>query len=734
MNCAGGIAELLLDQIMIRERIRSTTPEEREQLFNELMITTIFFRRIETDPAFRWTLCTRIASDEEGSGMLRAAIIGAMEEKEGGNRHSYAAFDQVSLSALFSEESGLPLHFWQMKWAGILYKQIAFPTAIQTSPPGKQEILHPMDRAIISSFMQEREMTQMKCNDLFSLEHFTDALTDVACRWFTRLSGDEQRSLLNRRYPEEGWEPLIETIILFDQPTGALIDAARYCNGSHLIDAARKLYSHALTETDDPVEKAVCYREMGLLSRNLGDADRAFHEFQSALLASRDLTGPDLDAFDDVLIYLCETADRIGLSQEGDALFERLIRIADGLFGERRRELLTRIASSCRRSGMFDREYTIIEMLIEEADLDGAVLFRLDTLNRAMRSDGNLDYALLLDLEAGTEAEYTLIRGLLAFGAFQFDDALIWFKRSQAVQNRPIIRLWIARAAWYAGIPCSDSDERDDLLETRIIRRFLQGKSIHDAAEVLIKTEKEEDEEYDSILILLEAARGTDLDSWLSTYTELLQSAAIPQSRRTYLLRITGKVLSECGIKDAISLFRKALKTTTDKKSRAEILSEIAYWYESRAQTERAGDAYNQAISLIPQFPGGWYGRARTHAQNGEYDAAITAIDTAIHLMPEDEAYHLLKIDLTNLKRTDDLLPDDKEQIDALDRVLFLMGKEVPRTLIRRYQHLVALRTGEEPVDTALGGGPGMIPRGDLIRMRNSLIAQLRRSGGAIEV
>ena len=220
---------------------------------------------------------------------------------------------------------------------------------------------------------------------------------------------------------------------------------------------------------------------MGLISRNLGDENRAFLEFQSALEAARTIQDRDAESYNDELVYLCEAADRLGLSEEGGSMYKRLIRIADGLIGDKRRDLLMQIASSCRRSGMFDREYAIIEDLIEDQALDDSVLSRLDTLNRAMRSDGTFDYTLLNNLEKGAEADYTLIRGILAFGAFQFNDALKWFKRSVEVNNRPDTRLWFARAAWYADIPLSDINaEKDDLLETRIIHILQNRQSIKD--------------------------------------------------------------------------------------------------------------------------------------------------------------------------------------------------------------------------------------------------------------
>ncbi|MDO9540027.1 MAG: hypothetical protein Q7J09_08510, partial [Methanocalculus sp.] len=511
MHRAGDIPELFLDHTIIRRQIRSITPEETEQLFNELILHTIFQRRITTDPAFRWSICITIASDAETSEMLRRAIIDTISDrkdqaKQSSFKTSTIAESQNSICTLFSDETALPLHYWETKWAGMIYQKIAYPTAIQTSPPEKQEILHPMDRAIISSFMQEKDTKKLSTitEDLSASDILTDAITDGAYRWFWALPYDEQLSTLNKQYPEDGWIPLIRTLSMFEQSTDALIDGARYCSATHLIEAARELYSYALTRTEDPVQKKLCYKEMGLLSRNLGDAERAFPEFQSALEAAREGKDSDSGSFNDELIYLCEAADRLGLSQEGNGMYDRLIRIAHNLRGEERTHLLMQIASSCRRSGWFDREYAIIEELIEEEDLDNAVLSRLDTLNRSMQRDGTLNHALLKDLEAGAEAEYTLIRGILAFGAFQFNDALTWFKRSVTVKNRPDTRLWVARASWYADIrDLHSSAGKDDLLETRIIRRILETQSIQDAAEVLIADGKEDGEEYDGLLILI---------------------------------------------------------------------------------------------------------------------------------------------------------------------------------------------------------------------------------------
>lgn len=733
MHRAGDIPELFLDHTILRRRIRSITPEGSEPLFNGLILHTIFQRRITTDPAFRWSICTTIASDAETSEMLRCAIIDTMSDRKEHTEQSAYKIPTITdcqntICTLFSDETALPLHYWETKWAGMIYQTIAYPTAIQTSPPEKQELFHPMDRAIISVFMQEKDAETFSKNneDLSASDLLTDAITDVAYRWFLALSYDEQLSILNKTYPEDGWTPLIQTLSMFEQSTDALIDGARYCSATHLIEAARELYSYALTRTEDPVKKQICYKEMGLLSRNLGDAERAFPEFQSALEAAREVKGSNAESFNDELIYLCEAADRLDLTQEGNGMYDRLIRIAHNLYGEERRRLLIQIATSCRRSGWFDREYAIIEELIGEEDLNNTVLSRLDTLNRAMQRDGTLNLALLKDLEAGAEAEYTLIRGILAFGAFQFNDALTWFQRSVTLKNRPDTRLWIARASWYADVRDAPlSAGKDDLLETRIIRTLLETKSIQDATEVLIADGKEDGEEYDGLLILLEAMRGDDLSHWIQALTESIQKAPIAQNKKTYLLRITGKVLSECGIKTAIILFRKALKITTDKESRAQLLSEIAYWHESQGQITRALDAYNHAVSIVKKFPGAWYGLARTHAQNGDFDEAVESIDTALGLMPENEEYHLLKRDLSMLKATQDLDPERKQQIDTLDRDLFIWGDQVPERFIRRYENLITSDTDEGLAERSDHAGVVMRSRGEIIWVRNNVLHNL---------
>ncbi len=731
MDQTGSIAEVFPDYSVIQEEIRSKKPDEAESLFGEILLQTIFLRRVETDPAFRWNICIRISSDESLSDMLRRTITrlltGSEENREEGLlRLRMMEQNPDAICMLFAEETGLPLHYWQTKRAGLLYQTISFPTALQTSPPERPKLLHPMDQAIITSFRDEADagINTMDTEDPSISGRITDAITAIACHSFLALSYEERLSILNRRYPEDGWEPLISALMIFEPSAEALLVGARYCAATHQIVAARSLYSLACSHTEKPDIKQLGYREMGLLSRNIGEHERAFSEFQSALEAARE-RGEEARTFQDELIYLCEAAEKLGLSTEGDTIFDRLISIARDREGEERVHLLMQIATSCRRSGWFDREYALIEDLIGEEECSDAAFARLDTLNRAMRGDGTLDSALLADLEAGAEAEYTTLRGILAFGAFQFDDAFTWFNASVSIQNSPETRLWRARAAWYANKPPVDvRSEKNDQIETHIISGLLRGEKISDLISFI--PGGGEDEGYDAILVLLEGMRGRSITETINQVTGDLLNLPVPQEERARLLRILAKVLSECGIPDAVPVFRKALRITTSKESRAGILSEIGYWYETRGQPKKAAEAYMRAVALHPEFPGGWAGVARAYAQQGEYDAAMEAINTAIQYLPDREEYRMIHNLLHNRIKTDGLEPQLQEQIDAIDRNLFTWRDAVPSSIAGRYRAVLQpeTATGEEPVRSSWA--PEMMAAEEVLTIRNSAIEALQ--------
>lgn len=731
MDQAGGITEVFPDYSVIREEIRSKKPDEVDSLFGEMILQTIFLRRVETDPAFRWSICIRISSDESLSEMLRRTISRALqgsEESTGKGLLRLRMMEQNpdAICMLFAEETGLPLHYWQTKRAGLLYQTISFPTALQTSPPERPKFLHPMDLAIIQSFREEADagVNTIDTDDPSFPGRITDAITAIACHSFLALSYEERLSILNRRYPEDGWEPLISSLMIFEPSAEALLVGARHCAATHQIVASRSLYSLACSHAEEQNIRQLSYREMGLLSRNIGEHERAFSEFQSALEAARE-GGEDNRSFQDELIYLCEAAEKLGLSAEGDTIFDRLISIARDREGEERVHLLMQIATSCRRSGWFDREYALIEDLIGEEECSDAAFARLDTLNRAMRRDGTLDSALLADLETGAEAEYTALRGILAFGAFQFDDALTWFNTSLSIKNTPQTRLWRARAVWYANKPPVDvRSEKNDLIETHIISGLLRGEKIRDLISLI--PGGGEDEGYDAILVLLEGMRGRSISESVNTVTGDLLNLPVPQEERARLLRILAKVLSECGIPDAVPVFRKALRITTSKEARAGILSEIGYWYETRGQPKKAAEAYMRAVALHQEFPGGWAGVARTNAQQGEYDAAIEAISTAIRYLPEREEYRMIQILLHKRIGTDGLEPQLQEQIDAIDRSLFTWRDAVPSSIAGRYRAVLQPENaiGEEPV--RFSGAPEMMAAEEVLTIRNSVIEALQ--------
>jgi|GEM_PF-3529973 len=732
MDQAGGVTEVFPQYSVIRDEIGSKTPVEIESLFREMILYTIFLRRVETDPAYRWSICIKISLDEESSDILRHSIMRGVSGTEDATEDGLLRLRMMeqnpdSTCCLFAEETGLPLHYWQTKRAGFLYQTISYQTALQTSPPEKPTFLHPMDYAILRSFIQETEagIYTEPAEDPSVTGRITDAITAVACHFFLQLSYEERISILNRRYPDEGWEPLISALMIFEPSAEALLVGARYCAATHQIEAARSLYSLACGQAESPGIRQLSHRERGLLSRNIGEHERAFSEFQAALEAARE-RGEEARTFQDELIYLCEAAEKLGLSAEGDSIFDRLISIAREREGDERVHLLMQIATSCRRSGWFDREYALIEDLIGEEECSDAVFARLDTLNRAMRRDGTLDFALLADLEAGAEADYTALRGILAFGAFQFDDAFAWFNASVAIQNKPETRLWRARAAWYANKPPVDiRSEKNDHIETNIISGLLSGKTTRDLISLI--PGRGEDEGYDAILVLLEGMRGRSLSETINTVTGDLLNLPVPQEERARLLRILAKVLSECNIPDAIPIFRKALRITTSKEARAGILSEIGYWYETQGQPKKAAEVYMRAVTLHPEFPGGWAGVARTNAQQGEYDSAVEAINTAIRYLPEREEYQMIQYLLHNRVRTDGLEPQLQEQIDAIDRSLFTWKDAVPSSIAERYQVVIQheAATGEETGRSS--GAPEMMSAEEVLTIRNSAIKALQR-------
>lgn len=736
MEDAGGIAEVFPEYPVIREEIRSKSHEDAGSLFEEMLLQAIFLRRVETDPGFRWNICIRISSDEALSEMLRRTIMsgasGAEESPaEGLLRLRRMEENPDAICCLFAEETSFPLHYWETKRAGFLYRTISYQTALQTQPPERSALLHPMDQAILTSFIQEAGTGADTAHQggVEGSVRIKETITAVACHYFLALSYEERMRIINRRYPDNGWDELIKGFMIFEPSTGALLAGARYCASMHLIEAARSLYSLACSHAEDPDIRQLSYREMGLLSRNIGDYERTFSEFTSAIEAARGKAENESPSLHDELIYLCEAAEKLGLSEEGETIFDRLISIARNLEGGERTRLLMQVATSCRRSGCFDREYELIEDLIGEEECDDLVLARLDTLNRAMRRDATLDSGLLADLEAGAEADYTILRGTLAFGAFQFDDALTWFTRSVQLQNSPTNRLWRGRALWYADKPSIDiSSEKGDLLETRIISGLLRGEKYSGAGSLIAGGSEEE--AYDGILVLLEWAAGRgDILEAIEALTGESEALPLTQEEKVRILKRTAKVLSECGIPDAIPLFRRALKLTTAKEARAEILSEIGYWHETNAQPKKAAEAYKRSIEQYQEFPGAWAGLARSHAKQGEYDAAIEAINTAIRYQPGREEYRMIRDLVQERIGTDGLERDLQQKIDQLDRRLFDWKDTLPASLAERYRALIRFEAGRGGETGDLLGEPVRIPAEEVLAIRNNVIRNAFQHG-----
>ncbi|MCP1714200.1 tetratricopeptide (TPR) repeat protein [Methanocalculus alkaliphilus] len=720
MSPAGQIREIQQDRLEMLETIRSLSSEDGKEYFIDTIIQAFFLRRIETDPAFRWSICLTIASDEEGSALIRKAIGALVSMTPGEGRwltaHPTTASDDIC--TLFSEATGRSPQHWQAAMRGILYTEMAYPTAFMTAPPERPSMVHPMDRTIFGLVASTSDLlSRLDEGDEEVVDLLRETITAIACDWFCNHTREEAFTILNRRYPEGGWNLLLSRWFAFEESAETCIRAGRYAVATHTIGAARAIYDQALIRTDDPALRQICYRELGLISRNLGDAERAAAEFQTALENAHAAEEAGSVPIRDELIYLCEATDRLGLSEEGDTYYQRMIRIAESLDGDVRSRLLTRIATSCRRSRRFDREYMILEELITDPDVDEAIMTRLGIMNRAMRADGTLDTGRLSSLEDSAEGDYTLIRGILAFGAFQFADAAIWFGRSTTIRPTPDSRLWYARAAWYGDeAPLNDDLLKGDLLETRIIRTLSETKNVREAARLLLEGDYG-DEAYDGLLILLEAMKDEGLPAWRTGMTDLIAHAPIQPGRKTTLLWIIGKILAECGSKEGLSIYRKALKLTSDKDARSKIFSDIGYWYETAGDFSHAADAYRQAITLHPAFPGGWYGYARALAKKGEYDAAEDAINEAIRHAPGRGDLHLFYDLLTRRKEADHLPPDLRERIDEIDHQLFLQGQMVPQSLLRRYADIVG--RSEIARDELL---PEMVPLHEALDIRSRIL------------
>jgi len=729
MSHAGHIREIPKDRSEMIERIQSLSSDDTREYFIDTIIQTFFLRRIETDPAFRWSICLTIASDEEGSALIRKAIgaLVSMTREEGRwwTGHPTAASDDIC--TLFSEATGRSPQHWQARKRGILYTEIAYPTAFMTSPPERPPLVHPMDRTIFGLVANQSDLlNRLDEGDDDISDLLRQAITEIACDWFCHHTRQEATLILNRRYPEGGWDSLLSRWFAFEESAETCIRAGRYAVATHLIGAARAIYSHALIQTEDPAIRQTCYREMGLISRNLGDAERAAAEFHSALEAAHAVQDGGSVPIRDELIYLCEATDRLGLSDEGDGYYQRMIRIAENLDGEVKRRIYTQIATSCRRSRRFDREYAVIEDLISDPDGDDAIITRLGVMNQAMQSNGTLDAGRLSSLEDSAEGDYTLIRGILAFGAFQFADAAIWFGRSSAVRPTPDSRLWYARAAWYGDeTPQNDDLQKGDLLETRLIRRLSKTKNIREATRLLLEGDYG-DEAYDGLLILLEAMKEEGLLAWRIGMTDLVVHAPIQPGRKSTLLWIIGKILAECGLKEGLSVYRKALKMTTDKDARSKILSDIGYWYEAEGNYSHAADAYRQAITMHPAFPGGWYGYARALAKKGEYDAALEAINEAIRYAPGRGDLHLFHEALIRRKEAEHLPPDLRERINEIDRHLFLWGQEIPGSILKRYADIQG-KSGRASDDDL----PEMVPLHEALDIRNQALMAFRNNQDA---
>ncbi|MCP1663008.1 MAG: hypothetical protein D5R99_04400 [Methanocalculus sp. MSAO_Arc1] len=735
MHQPSGISEGVLEYSLLKELLRTIPPDESVDLFDECTFLSFFVRRIRSDPAFRFSILSEIIGDSQASASLGEKIIPVLREY---NRDRSAqdewirmlADDPEILSSLFAKGTDRPIQFWQRRRTKILFNTFIYPTAFQTATPVPPPIPHPMDRAIIRFFWQGTHADtggEVATPELDMYAACSDAITAFAVQWFVHLPRDGAHTILNKQQPEDAWQNFVEALLPFDPSADDLLEGAQFCMGYQLNEAARTLYSAACTKTDNPATRRTCLSEMALLSLWLGDDDRAFSEFQSAHQAAKEiLPGEETRSagIEDELIYLCETTEKLRIAEERGSCFDRLIRLAETLAGEQRIHALLHMAASCRRCGLFDREYTILELLLDEDDTDEMVFSRLDILNKSMKGDGTHDTKLLLNLEVQAESNRTLSRGILAFGSFGFSDAQIWFNRSRGLQNTPEGRLWHIRSAWYAGTKLFGFEvSPDDTLETQILHALSVSRRPDEAVAVLLAGGREVDEDYDGVLVLLEALMKDSAADAGTKLAGMIREAEGDQARKARIFRIAGKVFSECGIPDALTFYRKALRATTEKEERAMILSEIAYWYETGGQAKRSADVYRQAVALNPKFPGGWYGLARTSAMLLDYESAGEAIAEAIRYGPERDDLRIFERGISEIRYPADPDKNLLQAINRLDRRLFTWGVQVPLEYVRQYHDVTGKATEESRHDIRNPEKTGMVSLDEAVRMRNDMLA-----------
>jgi len=671
------------------------------------------------------------AGDVEGAGFVetmlsypRAGTADAYPAPplRAGGQSSLRAWDQAEKRAVMAAVRWPDLYFETPFTAGFPHTQII---------PAELEITS-FAFAMFRDFLGGKLPT----GGAESFEHFiNDAVTVITFAWFAAKTPDDQTAVLNAVYPFTLEEDTLERFVaLFDDYETLLGEAGGLVKRG-FSEEAKTVYAYTVIHTDNPALHHAAYENLAVLFREEGEYEEAAGCAEKALAIRAGMA--DRDPFSIAIAEknLAEVLFLAGETERADGLTAAAVEAAGAIEAGKAATLLWAVASSFRRTGRFEEEYSLLTRILDlnaPGDATDAAVERLFSMDQYARPDGTFDMKGLAAIEVRRRYLDLFGKGAVLLQAFQFDRAIGCFEAALSLSRDVDLLRNIAIAQRLYGSPDAARRYLEEVCAARpgdlyalMHLGILVGGEEGDAR-VREAVGRALAEGADLALVLYPLVSGLVAGPEDEILPGIDRFGDLPShdgARALYFLG-AGTILSDLGCIDAAATcYRRALKANPPAAVRGRILRNMGALAADGDDPARAADLLGQALKFAPADPTVWHRLAGVRAALGDAEGATSAAREAVRLLPTDAAFRKERALREAQAAAAPPMPTDRTAAALVAAAERMIEDEVSAPLaLRAYAAAIEMTGGEAP------GLPAPSGYEAALAARERLIAVLNRA------
>lgn len=337
---------------------------------------------------------------------------------------------------------------------------------------------------------------QLMLNSLLKFNKFiNDAFSVASLIWFNTKSEKDKIAILNKEYPFEITEKMLEEYESAIHEYGFIRDGgdsqtlfifANDLFNSHFFDEAKTIWEYMLKKTTDNSAAYGCCENLATVFREIGDFESSLKYFQQSLELAKKLSKSDIprtqqknkpsrpfknETEKEIYDYLTRYEDKVpnynykvaielknvgemyyelGQEELGKKYFSDAEERSSQLSSFERDLVMFNLSYANKRLNRFDDEFKYLAKLILQdvinPDVEKYALNRLDVLNSLefRFPDSELNYRKLAQIEFKEKADQLSKIGKSLFHSFQFKKSMYYFEKEYEIEKSN-------------GLNCSDS-------------------------------------------------------------------------------------------------------------------------------------------------------------------------------------------------------------------------------------------------------------------------------------